>query len=314
MKKIRNLCLILCLAMALQWLAFPVRATETTDDTGTEETTAQEETQTAYEELPTVEYGSASITNGCRTINGMTPLAGSDRILSTSQAAFIYEINTQTIIYSYNPDVHLYPGSLAKILTALIAIEQGDLDEVVTFSTQWNSTLPIRSQVADLKEGEELTLEALLYWMMLESANDAALNIAGHIAGSQAAFAELMNQKAAEIGCTDSHFTNAHGLDDPEQYTTARDMVKIVLAATQNETFKEIFGSVGYNMPATNRTEEARVIETDNHLMYQLILPQFNDDRVTGGKTSSTGGAGSSTICTAEVDGMSLVCLVMGAT
>lgn len=312
MKKIRNLCLILCLILLLQWTAFPALASETTDPTETASPTAPED-GTNYEEIPTVEYGSASVTNGCRTINGVTPLAGSERRLATSQAAFVYEVNTQTIIYSYNPDTRLYPGSLAKILTALIAIEQGDLEEVITFSTQWNSTLPVRSIVADLKEGEEVTLEALVYWLMLASANDAALNIAGHIAGSQAAFAELMNQKAAEIGCTDSHFTNAHGLDDPDQYTTARDMVKIILAATQNETFKEVFGAVGYNVPATNKTEKERVIESDNHLIYELILPQFNDDRVTGAKTSSTGGSGSSIICTAEDDGMSLVCVVMGA-
>ena len=81
-----------------------------------------------FEAPPEVEYGGAPISNGCRTINGATPLGGSDKILKSAQAAFIYEINTETIIYSYNPDVRLYPGSLAKIMTALIAIEEGDME------------------------------------------------------------------------------------------------------------------------------------------------------------------------------------------
>jgi D-alanyl-D-alanine carboxypeptidase len=147
---------------------------------------------------------------------------------------------------------------------------------------------------------------------MLASANDAAMNIAGHIAGSQEAFVEMMNKRAAEIGCTDTHFVNAHGLDHPDQYTTARDMVKIVQEAIKNETFCEVFGAVGYTIPPTNRTDKKQVIETDNHLIYQLILRKFNRDDVTGGKTSSTSGAGSSLVCTAEDKGMKLICLVMG--
>lgn len=310
MKKIRILCILMSLVLLLQTGLLPSYATETTESTGT--TQPPEETE-PYVEPPEVGYGSASITNGCRTINGMTPLAGSDRILKSAQAAFIYERTTETIIYSYNPDIRMYPGSLAKIVTALIAIEQGDLDEMVTFSTRWNSLLPIKSIVADLKEGEEITLEALVYWVLLASANDAALNIAGHIAGSQEAFVDMMNERVAQMGCTDTHFTNATGLDDPEQYTTARDVVKMVLAATENEVFKKAFGSKGYNVPPTNRVDEERIIETDNHLIYEFYLPQFNVSSVTGGKTSSTAGAGSSLVCTAQDHDMDVICLVMGA-
>lgn len=310
MKKIRVICLLLCLTLLLQCTPFSVCATETTEPV---ETTAPVPEETLpLEAPPEVAFGGAPISNGCRTINGMTPLGGSEKILKSAQAAFIYEVNTETIIYSYNPDVRIYPGSLAKIMTALIAIEEGDLDQIVSFSTQWNKTLPPQSITADVKEGEEVTLEALVYWTMLASANDAAMNIAGHIGGSQEAFVEMMNERALEMGCTDTHFTNAHGLDDPEQYTTARDMVKIVLAAIENETFCEVFGSVGYTVPPTNRTEKERIIETDNHLIYQLILSKFNRKEVTGGKTSSTGGSGSSLVCTAEKNDMKLICLVMG--
>lgn len=309
MKKNKILSLILCLVILLQCTPFSVRATEET----TEPTVPATEVTEPYVEPPSVEYGGASITNGCRTINGMTPLGGTDRILESAQAAFAFEVNTETVIYSYNPDVRLYPGSLAKIMTALIAIEEGDMDQKVTFSTKWNNTLPGQAITCDLKEGEETTLGILVYWMMLYSANDAAMNIAGIIGGSQEAFVEKMNQRAAQIGCTDTHFTNAHGLDDPEQYTTARDMVKIVLEATKNETFCTVFGEDEYVMPATNKVDKEREITSDNYLIYQLILPQFHREEVTGGKTSSTGGAGSSLICTAEKNDMKLICLVMGA-
>lgn len=312
MKKIRILSLLLCLVVLLGCLPSFAWATETTESTESDIPTQPEETE-PYVEPPTVAYGGAPITNGCRTINGMTPLGGSDRILKSAQAAFIYEVNTETVIYAYNPDIHMYPGSLAKIVTALIAIEECDLDQMVTFTTKWNKSLPGQAIVANVKEGEEVTMEALVYWTMLASANDAAMNIAGFISGTQEAFVEKMNQRVAQMGCTSTHFTNAHGLDDPEQYTTARDMVKIVLEATKNETFCEVFGAVGYDVPPTNRTDEERTIESDNHLIYQLILPKFNRKEVTGGKTSSTGGAGSSLICTAEKNGMNLICLVMGA-
>lgn len=314
MKKFKNFCLLLCLILLLQTVSVPVFAAEETDPSeSTVETTAAPEETIDPAEIPEVEFGSASVSNGCRTINGMNPMAGSERILETAQAAFVYEVNTQTVIYGYNPDAKLYPGSLAKILTALVALENGKMDDPVTFSTQWNSSLPLRAQVANLKEGEEVTLGDLLYWMMLESANDAALNIAGHIGGSQDKFVEMMNQKAAELGCTGSRFVNAHGLDHDEQYTTARDITKIVQAAVQNEEFKTIFGSLTYQMPATNKVEKERKVETDNHMMYQMILSKFFDERVTGGKTSSTAESGSSLVCTAESKGMSLIIVVMGA-
>ena len=308
MKKIRILSLLLCLMLLVQSVSFSVYATETTEPT---QTPTEQETFPA-EEPPQVEYGGVPISNGCRTINAQTPLGGTERMLETAQAAFIFEVNTETVLYSYNPDIRMYPGSLAKIVTALIAIEECDVTEKVVFSTKWNSSLPYKAIVADLKEGEETTLDILLYWMMLASANDAALNIAGYVAGTQEAFVEMMNQRVAQMGCTDTHFTNSTGLDDPEQYTTARDMVKIVMEAIKNETFCMFFGEKSYEMPPTNKSDEERLITSDNYLIYQLILPQFHRSEVTGGKTSSTAGAGSSLICTAEKNDMKLILLVMG--
>lgn len=315
MKKIRKLCFMLCLALLLQCLTVPVFASETTDPT--DETTEATEAPVSTEvyEIPTVEYGSASVTNGCRTVNGMTPLMGSERILDTAQSAFIYETNTQTVIYSYNPDTHVYPGSLAKMMTALLAIENCDMDEVVTCSTRWNNTLPLQAVVADLKEGEEVTMYDLVVCLLVGSANDAALIIANHVASSTEAFVEMMNQRAKEIGCTDTNFTNVHGLDDAEQYTSARDMVKITVEACKNETFKEIFGTTLYTIEPTNKTDKDHDIQTGNHLMYERIITKFYDDRVKGGMPSYTSTSGASISCVAQNKSgdMNLVIVIMGA-
>ncbi len=156
MKKFRILWVALCLVLAFQQAALPICGQETGDGETTETTEAQETVYTG--EIPTVEYGNASVTNGCRTVNGQTPLMGTERILDTAQSAFIYETSTQTVIYAYNPDTHVYPGSLAKMMTALLAIENCDMDQVVTCSTRWNSSLPRQAVVADLKEGEQKTM------------------------------------------------------------------------------------------------------------------------------------------------------------
>ena len=311
MKKNKTLCLVICLLLFLQCTVIPVWATESGGET---EPTSPSQSGSP---IPEVDYGNATSAYGCRTINGMTPLGGTDQILETSRAAFLYEINTETIIYAYNPDLEMSPGGLAKIMTALIAVEEGDLDEKIVVSTRWNNTLPYRAQVADLKEGEEVTLNDLLHCMMVAAANDAALIIAHHISGDHAAFVEKMNKRAKEIGCTGTTFTSCHGLRDDGQRTTARDMAKIVLTASRNPKFKKIFGETSYKMPPNNKMEEGRVLEPVNHLMYELILPQFNDERVTGGIPSYTSEAsGASLVCTAEDKdkGMSLVIVVLGGT
>lgn len=310
MKKFKLLSFLTACCIAVQCLVFPASATEiTTPPTETEPTTS------GITAVPDVEYGSASINYGCRTINGATPLGGSDRILETAQAAFVYEANTQTVIYAYNPDAQLMPGSLAKIMTAMIALEHMEIDQVITCSTRWNKTLPLNAQNAEIKEGEELTLNDLLHCLLVASANDAALIIANNIAPNEAAFVEMMNQKARAIGCTNTNFTNCHGLDDGNQYTSARDIAKITLEACKNPTFKEIFGTTEYTIPPTNRNEKEKDIATSNHMMYEKIINKFYDKRVKGGIPTYATGSGAGLSCIAEDEkGMSLVMVLMGGT
>ena len=151
MKKFKFLSILLAVCLALQSMIIPVYATDTTDPSATEPTETVPSAG-AIAAVPEVEFGSASITNGCRTINGMTPLGGSDRILETCQAAFVYDANTQTVIYSYNPDQRLMPGILTKLMTALIAIENMSPETKITCSTQWNKSLPWDAQDAKSRE------------------------------------------------------------------------------------------------------------------------------------------------------------------
>lgn len=294
MKKKRIFTLLLCICLFLQ--VFPTYAS------------AEEETE---EEAP---VGNVTVLNGCKTIEAMSPLGGTQRRLETAQAAFIYERSTDTVIYSYNPDLKLYPGSLSKMLTALIGIEKVPLSEKITVSTREISQLPVGSITAKLKEGEVVTMEDVLHALILTSANDAALIIAEHVAGNEAAFVQLMNQRAKKIGCTNTQFTNCHGLDDINQHTTARDMARITDEAMKNETFAKIFGTMTYEIPPTNRSEKARKLESGNHLMYDLVITKYNDHRVTGGMPSySSAVAGASIAFTAKDNDMDLVFVVMGA-
>ena len=315
MKKNRLLILLLCLILALHCVAIPAVADETTDSAveETEETTEEPVTPMKTFAVQQVEPDDIAVVSGCRTIEAMYPLGGSDRMLETAQAAFVYETNTQTLIYSYNPDMRVYPGVLTKMLTALIALEYCSLEEEVTVKSYEFSTLPLGALNADLREGEKLTMKDLLHMLILESANDAALAIAVHVAGGQTPFVELMNQRLQDIGCLSSHFTDCHGLSTTDQYTTARDMAKLVEYCTQNEDFREIFSATSYEVPATNKSEK-RALKSMNYLTEQTIVPKFNYSGVTGGMPSYGSTAGASIACTAEKSNMNLIYIVMGAT
>jgi len=316
MKKYSILSLLLAFALAVTAVITPVYG---------EQTETSEETLFPTETIPPadatvpdadVPFGSVCLFQGCRTIDGQVPLAGSDPKLKTARAVFIYEVQTQTVVYAYNPDMELRPGALAKIVTTLIALERCGLDDIVTASSRNISRLPAGSKNKNIKEGEQFPVRDLLYCMIMEGANDAAVAIAEHVAGSMDAFVALMNQRVKDMGCTNTEFANVHGLDNKPQHTTARDMAKIVLTATQNETFREIFSTVQYTVAATNRSE-ARDLLSDNQMMHNRILDLYWDDRVTGGmQTYVSEEAGAGVVCTAEskAGDLSYVAVVLGAT
>lgn len=287
MKKIRALCLIFAILLLLTSLPMVSQAQPVVVD--------------------------QSVTGGCHSVDATMQLSNSTKLTETAKAVIVYERNSETMIYAYNPDQRIYPSSMVKMMTALIAVERGDLSKKITVTKRALSELPIGTITAKLQAGEELTLEQLLYCMMTASANDAALVIAEHIAGSQSAFVDMMNQRAAELGCKDTVFTNPHGLHDPNMYTTARDLCRLTDAALKNQQFAVLFSARSYEIPATNKSE-ARTIHTSNYMMSTAENKKYIDSRVTGGKTGSTDSGGRCLIATSNVGNMELLTVVMDAT
>ena len=212
MKKFRCLALLLSCLLAVQCFFLPASAQmETTETLETLPTESVDMTaQTA--DLP---FGQVCIQKGSRTINSMAPLAGSERKLDTALSAFLYETTTDTVVYAYNPDMKVHPGTLAKIVMALIVIENCNMDDVVTVTEGIQSYVPMgvnKVQSESLKSNEQLKVKDLLYALLLINANDAAVALAHHVSGTTDAFLELMNARVKQMGCTSTSFTDVHGV------------------------------------------------------------------------------------------------------
>ena len=204
MKKLSCLNLLLCLLLLVQMLYIPAFATETEQP----ETEPEQTIQPTAPEYTIKDLGEVSVLNGCRTLEAQSPLGGSSPMLKSAKSAFIYEVNTNTVIYNYNPDITLSPGALAKLVTAIVAIENGDLDQEFTVNSMSFRTLPgsaVRVN-AGLKEGEKITLRDLLHCMIMTWANDAAVTIAENIGGTQENFVQMMNQWVHDAGCENTKF------------------------------------------------------------------------------------------------------------
>lgn len=329
MKKIPMLHRLLALILALQLVLIPVWATgsEETPDEGVvqsqEQTdSAQEETSEATEEtvpqsviftIPENIAGDASLIYGCSSIDASNSLIAESEITMDAGAALMYELNTGSMLYAYNPDQKMYPASVTKIMTCLVALEYGNVDDIITVSSYVVANRDPYGSNCALVAGEELSLEELLYCLMVSSANDAASAISEHIAGSESAFVELMNQKAAELGCTGTHFVNPHGLHDENHYTTARDLAKILMAALEYDLFREIYSTKTYTVPATNMSE-ARELTSTNYMIEDSYIDYYYDSRVIGGKTGHTTPAGRCLAAVSESRDMQLLTVVLGGT
>lgn len=255
---------------------------------------------------------SLAVSAGCVSLDGAVSLRDGEKLLDTAKAVILYELDSRTLVYAWNPDQRLDPSGMNKLMTALLALENGDPDAVVTVTRSALNSVAIGSVSAGLKSGEEITLRDLLYCMMVGSANDAAAVIAEHIGTSQEAFVGLMNQRALELGCENTQFMNANGLSHADQYSTARDLAKITEAALKNEFFVELFNAVSYTVPATNKSEERKIVTT-NYLMSQETVKNQFDQRVTGGKTGALSTTDRSLISTAESGGRRYLSVVMSA-
>lgn len=226
-----------------------------------------------------------------------------------SPSVILMEMTTGTVLYEKNSTEKNYPASITKILTTLIALENSDLNEVVTFSDEAIDNT-IGSGIAR-DYGEQMTMEQCLYAIMLASANECAYAVAEHVGGTMENFVAMMNAKAAELGCTNTHFSNPHGLYEEDHYTCARDMALIAQAAYENETFRIITGTARYTIPPTNKHEEETPLQNHNEMLYPWQYMKYRYEYCTGGKTGYTDIARSTLVTFAEKDGMKLVCVVM---
>ena len=177
----------------------------------------------------------------------------------------VMDVQSGTVLYEKNINERLYPASITKIMTTLVALENSSLDEEVTFSQ--NAVQLIEGQGAsniEIVPGEKLSMKDSLYAIMLMSANEVCNGVAEHVAGTIKKFTKMMNKKAKELGCTGTHFNNTNGLWEENHYTTVHDMALISRAAYQNETFAEITGTKWYKLPKTNKRKAGYTLH--NHV------------------------------------------------
>ncbi len=235
-----------------------------------------------------------------------------------SESAVLIDANSGTILAQKNADKKMYPASLTKIMTAILAIEMGELTDVITVDD--DTPFEIYGSHIALEEGEILTLKDLLHALMLPSANDAASAIAKHYGGDLDGFVKLMNQKAKDLGAFNTNFNNPHGLHDLNHYSTAADMALITQYAMKNDAFKKIVATTKYEIQTTNKKDEPRYFTTLNKLLYNTGYNQILVDGAyispyyeyaTGAKTGYTPEAGNCLVATATKDGTELIAVTM---
>jgi len=226
----------------------------------------------------------------------------------SGDGAILMDADTGSILYEKNIYEKYYPASTTKVLTTLVALENADLNEIVTVSYAADNYVSKTSSRMGLVEGEQVTLEQALYGIMLESGNEATYAVGEHVGGTIARFIKMMNWKAQSLGCERSHFANSHGLHDDDHYTCPYDLALISRAAYANEEFMKITGTATYAMPATNKNPEKLL--TNHHW---FINGTQKYDRCIGGKTGATNQAGYALVTYARKDGKTLISVVMHA-
>ncbi len=219
----------------------------------------------------------------------------------SARAAALYQPDTKSFVYTKNSDKRLHMASTTKIMTAMVALEQArDLDEAVKIDP---SAVGVEGSSAYLREGDVVTVKELLYALLLQSANDAAVALACHIGGGIEGFADMMNRKVSELGLKDTHFMNPHGLDDREHYTTAHDLALIAAEAMKNEQFTEICSTYKKTIVTGDRTR--------TYTNHNKLLKSY--DGAIGVKTGFTDESGRCLVGAAERDGLRFITVTLDA-
>ena len=234
--------------------------------------------------------------------------------LQDNQSGVLLNLNDQKVLFAKGAYDKVYPASITKIMTAVLAFKYGNMDDTVTI-TQENVTLEEGSQVAGFQAGDQVTMDKLIHCLLVYSANDAASAIASHVGGSTEQFVEMMNSYAAQLGCTGTHFTNPHGLQDENHYTTPYDIYLMLKEALNYPEFTEITQMPSYTVDYTHSDGSAvstTLTATDHYLTGEATAPK--DVTVLGGKTGTTSNAGNClALLSQNAYGKPFVSIVMGA-
>lgn len=225
-----------------------------------------------------------------------------------AQGAVLMDAATGNLLYSKEAETKFYPASITKLMTALLVAEKCSLDDTVTFSKTAVTNLESGAVTLGLVEGDKLTVRQSLYGFLLKSANEVANGLAEHTAGSISKFADMMNARAKELGCTNTNFVNPNGLNNSNHYTTPHDMALIARAAFQNGTVSKIASTLSYQIPATQKAA-ARTISLGHKMLYPNDARYYQG--VIGGKTGYTSLAGNTLVTCAERDGVRLIAVIM---
>ncbi|MGN8630653.1 D-alanyl-D-alanine carboxypeptidase family protein [Blautia sp. HCP3S3_G3] len=234
--------------------------------------------------------------------------------LESGQSGLLFDLSNKKVLYSNGTYNRVYPASITKIMTAMLALKYGNVDETVTI-TQENVTLEEGSQVCGFQAGDRLTLDQLVHCLLVYSGNDAASAIAEYVGGSTSNFVDMMNSYAAKLGCTGTHFTNPHGLQDENHYTTPYDIYLMLKEALKYPEFTEITQLPSYTVEYTRAdgSQMATYLDaTDHYLTGEASTPR--DVTILGGKTGTTSEAGNClALLSQNAYGNPYISIVMGA-
>lgn len=234
-----------------------------------------------------------------------------------SPSAILIETSTGKIVYEKNANEKMYPASTTKIMTAILALENCNLEDKATVSKNAVESIPYSYATAYLQVGEELTIYQLLNVLLIASANDAATVLAEHIAGSVESFCSMMNTKASELGCLNTNFINANGIHNENHYSTAYDLAIIARYAINNQTFRDIVGSKSYTLPATNKwLQNNRYFANTNELLNRDTrdaVDNYYYEYCNGIKTGFTNSAKECIVASAKKDNLEFIVVTLGS-
>lgn len=230
---------------------------------------------------------------------------------SHAGAALLMDMNTGRLIYGKNVNQQMYPASLTKMMTGILALESGRMEESTVATYEALQSITLEDSHMGILIGEELTMTDLVNSMLIYSANDASNVIAVHLAGSISAFVEMMNAKAQELGMTSTHFVNPCGVHDDNHYTTAQDLAVLAEYCMQNETFREIVKKPSYHIDPTNKYTQNRDLPSTNLFLSTARSASYLYKPCTGIKTGTTEAAGHCLVASASYNDMNLLTVVL---